>query len=100
MAMTLEKALNILRANQAMLRARGVKHAAVFGSVARGDARADSDVDVLVDIDPEAQISIFQYAGIGLALADLMGRKVDIADRKALKRMVREEVLREKVDAF
>jgi predicted nucleotidyltransferase len=100
MTMTLDKALEILRANQSMLRARGVLHAAVFGSVARGDARPDSDVDVLVEIDPEMRIGMFGYAGIGLDLADLMGRKVDIAQAKTLKPLVKDEVLREKIDAF
>jgi hypothetical protein len=100
MTMTLEKALEILRANEASLRARGVLHAAVFGSVARGDARPDSDVDVLVEIDPEMHIGIFGYAGIGLDLSELLGRKVDIAQAKTLKTMVKEEVLREKIDAF
>ncbi len=100
MTMTLDKALEILRANQAMLRARGVLHAAVFGSVARGEARDDSDVDVLVEIDREMHISVFDYAGIVLELADIMGRKVDIAQAKSLKPIVKEEVLREKIDAF
>ena len=98
--MTLERALEILRANKDALRAKGVLHAAVFGSVARGDARPDSDVDVLVEIDPDKHIGVFGYAGIQLDLSDLMGRKVDVASAKSLKRYVKDEVLREKVDAF
>src|SRR5258708_4880356 len=100
MTMTLPEALDILRANEAMLRERGVLHAAVFGSVARGEARPDSDVDVLVEIDAGKHISIFDYAGIGLALSDVMGRNVDLANAKALKRYLEDEVRREKVDAF
>ncbi|MEJ0042734.1 MAG: nucleotidyltransferase family protein [Rhizomicrobium sp.] len=83
-----------------MLRACGVKHAAIFGSVARGDAREDSDVDVLVEIDPEKRIGLFDYAGIGLQLTDLMGRPVDVSQAKTLKSTVKDEILREKVDAF
>jgi predicted nucleotidyltransferase len=56
MPVTLEKAIAILRANQEMLRERGVVHAAIFGSVARGDARPDSDVDIMVDIDPDRHL--------------------------------------------
>ncbi|MGU3666312.1 nucleotidyltransferase family protein [Methylobacterium sp. A49B] len=44
-------ALDILRANEAELRRRGVLHAALFGSVARGEAHAESDVDVMIEID-------------------------------------------------
>jgi hypothetical protein len=100
MTMTLEKALGILRANEAMLRARGVVHAAIFGSVARGDAHASSDVDVLVELDPQARLGIYDYVRIKLDLADLMKEHVDMVDRAALKAIVKESVLREKIDAF
>lgn len=98
--MTLDKALGILRANKDGLRAKGVLHAAVFGSVARGEAREDSDVDVLVEIDRDMHIGVFQYAGIELDLCDLMKKKVEIASVDGLKSFAREEILREKVDAF
>lgn len=100
MTITLDKALGILRANEAMLRARGVVHAAIFGSVARGDARPDSDVDVLVELEPQAHLGIYDYVGIKLDLADLMQEHVDMVDRAALKAIVKESVLREKIDAF
>jgi uncharacterized protein len=100
MSITLEQTLRILRANTDSLRAKGVRHAAVFGSVARGGSRDDSDVDVLIEIDPAKHIGLFGYAGIQLALAGLIGRKVDVADARTLKPIVREEVMREKVDAF
>ena len=45
-----------LRENEAALRARGVAHAALFGSRARGDARPDSDTDIMIEIDPTARI--------------------------------------------
>jgi predicted nucleotidyltransferase len=100
MPMTLDRALEVLRANEKSLRAKGVLHAAVFGSVARGEAREDSDVDVLVEIDRDMHIGIFQYAGIELDLCDLMQKKVEIASVDGLRPFARDEVLREKVDAF
>ena len=44
------------------LRSRGVTHAALFGSRARGEARADSDIDIMVEIAPEAAIDLFHMS--------------------------------------
>jgi len=100
MAITLERALAILRANEATLRAKGVLHAAIFGSVARGEARPESDVDVMVDLDPVRRLSVFDFAGIQGDLEDLLQAKVDLAEAKALKRFVKEQAVSEQVDAF
>lgn len=100
MAITLEKALGILRAHERDLRAKGVLHAAIFGSVARGEARPGSDVDVMVDLDPDRRLSVFDFAGIQGDLEDLLQVKVDLAEAKALKRFVKEQAMSEKVDVF
>ncbi len=97
--MTLEKALDILRANQAMLRARGVKHAAVFGSVARGEARDDSDVDVLVDLERGKPSGIYEYVRLQSDIALLIGQKIDLVERKAIKPHM-QSALKDAVDAF
>ena len=49
--------LDRLRENESTLRERGVTHAALFGSRARGDNRPDSDTDIMIEVDPEAVIS-------------------------------------------
>jgi len=100
MVMTLEHALQILRANADTLRARGVLHAAVFGSVARGDARPESDVDLLVDLEPGKPSGIFEYARLQREISGLFGRNVDLVERTALKPLFREVALREAVDVF
>jgi hypothetical protein len=100
MAITLEKALAILRANEPKLRAKGVLHAAIFGSVARGEAGPQSDVDVMVDLDPDRRLSLFDFAGIQGDLEDMLRVKVDLAEGNALKRFVKEQAMSEKVDAF
>jgi hypothetical protein len=76
--------LRVLRDAKPELAALGIAHAAVFGSVARGDATADSDVDVLIDPDPDRPFSLIALSEIGLMLGDRLGRRVDVATKRAL----------------
>ena len=66
-----------LRENERALRERGVTHAAVFGSRARGDNRPDSDTDIMIDVDPEAHISVFDFVGLKEYIASLFDGPVD-----------------------
>ena len=97
---TLDSALAILRAHAPDLRARGVAHAAIFGSLARGDANAQSDVDVLVELDHEKRISLFGYAGLCADIENLFPAKVDVVNAKTVKPRYRESILSEAVYAF
>ncbi len=90
----------MLRAHEPELRHRGVLHAALFGSVARNEATPASDIDIMVEIDPEAQISLFDYVGIKHYLADLFPVPVDVANRRTLKPHVRPEAERDAMYAF
>ena len=76
-------ALDILRANAAELRRRGVLHAALFGSVARGEVREDSDFDVMIEIDASVVGGLFGYVGLCHLIDDLFPIWVDVADRAA-----------------
>jgi uncharacterized protein len=89
-----------LRANKAELRARGVAHAALFGSRARGENRVDSDTDILIDIDPKADMSVYDYVGLKLYIAGLFDGRVDVIDREGLKSHIRPPAESEAVYAF
>ena len=71
-----------LRENEATLKRLGVSHAALFGSVARGDDRPDSDIDIMVEIAPDARIGLFQYTGIVRYLEEMFPVRVDVANRE------------------
>lgn len=72
-----------------------VRELSLFGSMARGDNRPDSDIDILVEFQPNSGIGLMEYAGLMFDLSDLMGRKVDLVSKKGLKPLIRDEVLQE-----
>jgi predicted nucleotidyltransferase len=92
--------LETLKQHETELRRLGVRHASVFGSVARGETRPDSDIDLLVDLDPETPIGVFEYARLKLYLASLFGGAADVVNRKKLKPLLRESILHDSVNAF
>jgi predicted nucleotidyltransferase len=98
--MNRQEILDRLRENERALRERGVIHAALFGSRARGDDRPDSDIDILVEIEPQAGIGLFEYVGIKHYLEDLFAARVDIANLAYLKPLVRPRAEREAIYAF
>src|SRR6267143_750507 len=87
--MNRSEALETLLRSEPDLRTRGVRRAAVFGSVARGDSRPDSDIDIMVEIDPEAHLTVFDYAGLKEYIAGLFDGPVDVVNRDGLKPYVR-----------
>jgi len=78
-----------LREREAELKAAGILRLSVFGSVARGDATAQSDVDLMGDFDRAKNLTVFDMAGLEVRLADILGTPVDLADRRMLKAPVR-----------
>ena len=89
-----------LRENEPALRSRGVMHAALFGSRARGDERPDSGTDIIIEIDPEAPVGVYEYVGIKEYIASLFVGPVDVVDREGLKPYVRPAATADAICAF
>ena len=77
----------------ALCRRYHVQELAVFGAAARGEMRADSDIDLLVEFLPDAEVDLVDHAGLMLDLSDLLDRKVDLVSKKGLKPLIRDSVL-------
>ena len=89
-----------LRKNEAALRDRGVRHAALFGSCARGEERPDSDVDIMVEIDPAARIGVYEYVAIKDYIAGLFDTRVDVVRHDRLKSYVGPAAAEDAIYAF
>lgn len=74
-------------------RQHGIRHLAVFGSVARGDGRVDSDLDLLVAFDEP--YSLFDLVGVQEACGAFFGRAVDLVTQNAISPYLRERILNE-----
>ena len=77
-----------------LARQYGVSNVRVFGSVAREEARADSDVDLLVDVAPGVDIG---FLGLWVDLEELLARPVDLVTERSLRERMREKILREAI---
>jgi putative addiction module CopG family antidote len=97
---TKEKLLAELTVLKKYLRQRGVASLALFGSSVRGDRRSDSDVDLLIDIDPNMRFSLVDLVGVKDFLEDRLGRSVDVVTREGLEPLIRDQVLREAEAVF
>ena len=95
-----DNALRVLRRHEAELRARGIRRAGIFGSVSRGEARADSDLDVLIELDRADRLNVFELVGIKRTVAALFPGRVDVVNAATLKTGVGHAVRRDLVYAF
>lgn len=86
-----EQVVAVILAHEPGLRARGVESLAIFGSVARGDAGPDSDIDLLVDLAP--WVDVFQFVALKEWAEAILGCRVDLVPRRALKARLRDAIL-------
>jgi predicted nucleotidyltransferase len=95
-----EHVIATLRSHEAELRAAGICHLSLFGSLARGDADDASDVDLVAELDPAAQIGLFALTALERRLAKLLDRSVDLIPEPVEKQRLRANIDRDRRLAF
>ena len=98
--MTREEIIAKVRESAPALRAEGVTKLAIFGSRARGDARPDSDLDVLIEIDPQARFSLLNLSGVGLMLEDATGVRTQVTLRRSLDARMAQRIADDLIEVF
>jgi len=78
-----------------ILQRHGVKRAGIFGSVVRGEARGDSDIDILVEVG--SGMSLLDFVGLKLEIEEALGRRVDLVEYSTIKPLLKERILGEQV---
>jgi uncharacterized protein len=97
---TAERVIATLRAHEAELRQAGLRSLCLFGSVARGEGRADSDVDLAAKFEPAAQMDLFRLTALERHLGELLGCPVDLLPEPVEKRPLQAQIDRERQRAF
>ncbi len=95
-----DQVLAILRSHEPELRAAGVEHLRLFGSVARGEHSIDSDIDISVEMDRSKPWGLFALGGLQSDISEWLKAQVDLSEWQWLRPSIRERVLREAIDAF
>ena len=93
-------ALARLRARESELRAMGVESLSLFGSVARGEAGPDSDIDLAARFDPAKRITLFGYAALRERIEDWLGTHVDLISEPIERPRLRARVEQDRVHVF
>ncbi len=98
--MNTDQVIAKLRQHAPELKAAGLAHLRVFGSVARGESSAESDIDLLADFDKSRRLTLVTVGRLQSRLTDLLGVNVDLSSEEWMKEPVRKQALREAVLAF
>jgi predicted nucleotidyltransferase len=98
--MTRDEIIAKVRETAPALRAEGVTKLAIFGSRARGDALPDSDLDVLIDIDPAAKFSLLNLSGVRLMVEDATGLKTQVTTRRSLDDRMAQRIADDLIEVF
>jgi predicted nucleotidyltransferase len=95
-----EDVISTVRTHEGELRRAGIRHLSLFGSVARGEGGAGSDVDIVVELGPEARIGLFALGALERRLTELIGRRVDLLPEPIEKPRLRAKIDRDRRRAF
>lgn len=95
-----DQVIAILRAHEPELRAAGVEHLRLFGSVARGDQTPESDVDLAVQMSPAKKWTLLTLGGLQMDLSEWLQVKVDLSVLDWFRPSIRDRVDREGIDAL
>jgi len=87
--------IETLRANRALLDRFCVRSLSIFGSMARGEANCESDIDILVEFEPGADVGLFEFMALKSELTNLLGIPVDLGTPAALHPALKDDILRE-----
>jgi uncharacterized protein len=98
--LTRAEALSRLREREPEIRALGIECLSLFGSTARDEAEAGSDVDLAARLDRTRRIGAFEYLGVEERLQQLLGVKVDLVTEPARKSRLQAEIDRDRVVVF
>jgi len=98
MKKSLDRIKEILKKHERELRGKyGIKEISIFGSYLRGEAKEESDLDILVEFKHDAKISLLEFVELENYLSDLLGVKVDLVEKSALKPRIGKRILGEVV---
>jgi predicted nucleotidyltransferase len=95
-----EQVIAMLRAHEPELRQVGIRHLSLFGSIARGDAVDDSDIDLAVEFDPAAAMDLIRMVALERWLGEALGRTVEILPEPVENPRLRANVERDRRIAF
>ena len=95
-----ERVIAALRRHEAELRNAGIRRLSLFGSVARGDEEAGSDVDLAAEFDSDARLDLFRLVALERRIAEIVGRRVDLLPEPAEKPHLRASIGRDRRFAF
>jgi predicted nucleotidyltransferase len=98
--MTRDEIIARLRSTAPALRAEGVSRFAILGSRARGDARHDSDLDVLVEVEPNSRFSLLNLIGVEHIIRDVTGLRAQATMRRSLEPRMAERIADDIVEVF
>ncbi len=95
-----ERVLRILREAEPRLRARGITRLSLFGSMARGEVGPESDIDLLIEIDPAAGFGLSDLLDLREELGDLLGRPINFAFASEMRPWLRAWIEDDRIGVF